>query len=508
MLLKRAYLENFISHARSELKFDYGINVIRGPNGAGKTSILDAISFGLFNIHSRGKKENLINNRADKAHIAIEFSEGGVNYIVEWIVDRKKPAAGILSRIQDGEKIIIAKGGERVIIPEIEKILSFDKDLFINSIYIKQGEIERLITETSAVRKEIITKLLGIEDLERAYQNMKEVINEYQAIVERLVGELKRKPEVEDQIQSLKSEIESLSLLLKSKKLKLKSIEEEIKILEEMLKELELKKERFIELSSQKAVLEATIENLDKTLRRKKDELKEAESAFTKVEILKEFVVKLPLIESYIDLFRKLNEKEKDIGQEYQKLKRVESLRSILVQNEGAYKSYLEKIALLKQKREERKSYEGAKEELAQVKKHLQDNVKKRNKKFEILLQRLNEYSQILGREVTQENIELILKAKKNELEILKAKLEKEAYSLREEIGGIKKEIEEIELKISKIADAKVCPVCGRDLTLEHKAILQEEFERTKQESQERINKLQEELKNVDLEKKECEKNL
>ncbi|MEM3654212.1 MAG: AAA family ATPase, partial [Candidatus Bathyarchaeia archaeon] len=323
MLLKRAYLENFISHARSELKFDYGINVIRGPNGAGKTSILDAISFGLFNIHSRGKKENLINNRADKAHIAIEFSEGGVNYIVEWIVDRKKPAAGILSRIQDGEKIIIAKGGERVIIPEIEKILSFDKDLFINSIYIKQGEIERLITETSAVRKEIITKLLGIEDLERAYQNMKEVINEYQAIVERLVGELKRKPEVEDQIQSLKSEIESLSLLLKSKKLKLKSIEEEIKILEEMLKELELKKERFIELSSQKAVLEATIENLDKTLRRKKDELKEAESAFTKVEILKEFVVKLPLIESYIDLFRKLNEKEKDIGQEYQKLKRV-----------------------------------------------------------------------------------------------------------------------------------------------------------------------------------------
>ncbi len=55
MMLKKVRLEDFISHKYTEVEFEYGINVVIGPNGAGKTSILDAISFGLFNTHSRGK---------------------------------------------------------------------------------------------------------------------------------------------------------------------------------------------------------------------------------------------------------------------------------------------------------------------------------------------------------------------------------------------------------------------------------------------------------------------
>jgi exonuclease SbcC len=237
MLLKKVYLENFISHKSSEVEFDYGINVITGPNGAGKTSILDAISFGLFNIHSRGKNENLIHRNANASKVIVEFNEGGINYTVEWIIDQKrKQTKGILFRVQEGKKSIIARGGRQVITSEIKRITGLDEHLFLQSIYIQQGEIEKLVTETPANRKQIISKLLGIEDLEKAYQYMREVVGEYQNIVSKLNGELERKPKVESQIQSLSLEIESLRASLESESTRLNEIENELKILDTKLK--------------------------------------------------------------------------------------------------------------------------------------------------------------------------------------------------------------------------------------------------------------------------------
>jgi exonuclease SbcC len=300
MLLKKVSLENFISHIDSTVEFDYGINVIVGPNGAGKTSILDAVSFGLFNVHSRGKNENLVRRGSEQAKIVVEFSEGGIDYVVEWNIDQKKKQVqvkGALFRIQDGERSIITRGGSRVIKSEVEKILGLDELLFQQSIYVQQGEIEKLVTTTPAERKQIISKLLGIDDLEKAYVHMREVIGEYQNIASKLSGELKRKPDVEKQIQHLTSEIKTLKTSLESENAKLIELENELKILDTELKELDQKKESFNKLNSQKAVLETKVANLNENLKRKEAELKEADNAYSKLELLREAVAKLPLME-------------------------------------------------------------------------------------------------------------------------------------------------------------------------------------------------------------------
>ena len=79
MILNKIILENFISHKKTHLDLDYGINVVIGPNGAGKTAILDAVSFALFCDYSnRGKKENLINTKSKECKIGLIFSESGV----------------------------------------------------------------------------------------------------------------------------------------------------------------------------------------------------------------------------------------------------------------------------------------------------------------------------------------------------------------------------------------------------------------------------------------------
>ena len=509
MILKKVYVENFISHRNSKIEFDYGVNVITGPNGAGKTSILDAISFGLFNVHSRGRNENLIHRNADKSRIIIEFNEGGVDYIVEWDIDRRRrQTRGILSKIQNGGKSIIARGGGQVITPEVEKTLGIDKHLFLQSIYIQQGEIERLITTTPADRKQIISKLLGIEDLEKAYQQMREIINEYQNISSSLDVELKRKPSIEDRIQNLKLEIEYLENSLIHERAKLKDIEEELKALENQISELNQKRERFNELNMRKAILEVKIENLNKNLKRKEGELEEAENAFIRVEALKEAIRKLPIMESYYSLLQKLNEKNREVILEHQKLKHIENLINTLASNENAYRNYQARINLLSRKRMERKSYEGAREELTQLRKHYQENLKKRERKSEALLQLLKEYSIILGEEITYENIESILTKRRDELNLLRTELAVKADSLKEKIGSIKNQIEDIKFKLSKIAEADICPICGRELTPQHKLRLQEEFKKVKLESEEMIGKLQDELKHVNAKEKEYEEML
>jgi DNA repair protein SbcC/Rad50 len=103
MILNKIRLENFISHKKTELELGYGINVVVGPNGAGKTSILDGISFALFSdSSSRGKKENLINSRAKRCKVGLEFTEGGIGYAVEWSMERTGSAQGSLFRFWMG----------------------------------------------------------------------------------------------------------------------------------------------------------------------------------------------------------------------------------------------------------------------------------------------------------------------------------------------------------------------------------------------------------------------
>ena len=509
MMLKRAHLENFISHRDSELEFDYGINVIVGPNGAGKTSILDAISFGLFNIHSRGRNENLVHRSAERSNVTVEFSEGGVDYAVEWDIDRKrKQVRGLLFRVHEGKREIIARGGGRIIVPEIEKITGLDEHLFLQSVYVQQGEIERLVTETPSNRKQIISRLLGIEDLERAYQHMREVVSEYENIVSSLDGELRRKPEVESRIRNLKLEIGSLESSLSSEETRLENIEKEISALDEQLKELNRKKDIFTGLVSRKAVLDEKITNLTSNLKQKEADLEEAEAAFAKVEGLKEAIARLPLMEKYCRLFQRLGEKEKEMGFEHQQLERVGELRSILARNEKSYEDYRSKNIILSQKREERRAHEGAKEGLIQLEKLYKESLGKREKISGTLASLLNEYSLALGEEVTCESIEFVLNKKRSNLTALNAKLEGEASDIKEKIGSIKNRVEDLEFKLSKISEAEVCPICGRELTPEHRSNLKEEFERVKRESLEEMDALRRDLENVEAERRRCGESL
>jgi exonuclease SbcC len=505
MILNKIKMENFISHRNSELAFDYGINIITGPNGAGKSSILDGISFALFNTHSRGRKENLINSRASKARLIVEFREGGNSYAVEWSMERNKAAHGILFRARNGWREPLARGGERTIVPEVEKILGIDKDLFLQSIYVRQGEIEKLVTATPGVRKELISKLLGIEDLQKAWNNIKDIIGDYGNRAATIKGEIGRIPEIKKGIKESEEEVKRLKSLLKSKKDELGKVEEKIRGLEAMLEKLKEDEKNFKMLEEKRKILERDIENLEARLRDKKDELDRAVEAFEKVKALEDIVKKIPFLEEYVRILEEKEERENEKRQLEEKLKHVEELNKILEANAEKHNLYNNKNLLLGRKREERKNYEGAEEALNRANRYLKEKEREKAKKEEDLAKKLEAYSSILEEKVNIENIELILQKRRGELESKRVELKDKVEELNQKIGSLKKRRKDLEYNLSKISGAEVCPICGRKLTPDHVKKLEEEFIVEKGKIESEIVGLEEERRKANQEKDRIE---
>ena len=80
----------------------------------------------------------------------------------------------------DKNGIHLLSKGDRNVTNDIESILEMDSKSFLNAIYIRQGEITNLIEKTAAERKELITKLLNIDSLEVAWDEIKNIINIYE----------------------------------------------------------------------------------------------------------------------------------------------------------------------------------------------------------------------------------------------------------------------------------------------------------------------------------------
>ena len=508
MLLKEVTLRNFISHRDSALNFDYGINVITGPNGAGKTSILDAISFALFNVHTRGKRDELINSSAKKAEISVVFTEAGIEYAVDWTLEKKKAVQGILYSIKNGKKVPISSGGPKTIVPEIERILGMDRNLFVQSVYIPQGEIETLVTASPAARKQMISKLLGIEHLEKAWSNMREIIRVYEQESARISGVLEKIPELKRKIEECDNKIRALTSELRSTKEKISVTQSEINRLTREVERLNNVREAFGKLMQQKNLVEREIESLERQLDEKRKELEEAEQAKKIVEELKEDVERIPILEDYVLILMRQEKLKKDRENLEKTLNRVRALTSILSSLEGRHKEYEAKQIMLRDLRDKRKNFEGAKQNLERVKNQIKAYENDESNLIKELDEELTKCTQILHQPITGKNLhelESILSNRRKRLEELKSQMENRIQEYTRLMGELHQRIKDLEDKLSKISEADVCPLCGRELTPKHIEKLRMEFNEEKRKIKAKIAGLEEKRRETEENRRKIE---
>jgi exonuclease SbcC len=481
MILNRIRLNDFVSHKKTELDLGYGINVVVGPNGAGKTSILDAISFALFNDYSaRGKKENLINSRAKKCEAEVEFTEGGIKYAVDWTMERKKSARGSLYRLENGTNTVLAQGGGNSIVPEVEKILGIDRSMFVQSVYVRQGEIEDLVTANPADRKTLISKLLGVEDLQRAWETVKVVIDEFERRSERLEVELAQRTTIEADKQRHITTSQEIEKTLKSKKRELEGLQKMIVDLQLVLDRLKENKKAFDKLDKQKIATQKEVENDSRKLSEQLAELEEAAKAEEKVSSLEDQVGKLQFLENYVSALSERPEQEVQQLRLKDKLETLDRLEKTLRENEANHQLYIDKEALLNTRISERKKLESVIGALQRVLNQIEQAEKEEQKKSAELDGELSRWTQALGEEVRIDNFEAVHEKKRKGYQDIAERLGERVNDSRGRIGFLEGRLKELDDSIRKLGEAKAevtkCPTCETELPADRVAQLLTKF--------------------------------
>ncbi len=498
MILNKIKLIDFISHKDSELNLDYGINIVVGPNGAGKTSILDAISFALFNDYSgRGKKENLINSKASRCKAAVEFTEGGIKYAVEWSMERNKAARGSLWRFQGDNKSLQAQGGGSALVPQIENILGIDKSMFLQSIYVRQGEIEELVTAKPGERKKLISRLLGIDDLEMAWNDIKPIIDGFQSTSDQLKGELLQKSTIETEKHRHIDVGNQYGSEIRTKTTELTKIDTKILDLQGALERLSEEKNSFDLLTRNRDLVENEINKDKESLSDRKVELEQAIKAQEIVKSLETDVSKLRSLESLVAAASLKREQEAHQKRLTEKLENLTRLELTMKDNETGRTIYLDRENLLKKKSAERETIEGAVGALREMTRHLVKVEKETQNKTSDLQKELDRWKTPLE-DVTVANFESLLSQKREQFRL---DAEQKARSVNEvtgRIAGLKSRLGDLEINISKFGDAEAkgaaCPTCETELTADRVVQLVSKFKAEKANLKEELQKTESEL--------------
>lgn len=465
MRIRRVYLENFGSHQRTEVIFSDGINAIIGNNGAGKTTLLEAISYALYHRTDRSQ-EDLVRMGASKMRVELEFEVGGRNYLVIRERSRDGTVSAELYEITQEKRKFLQRDQTKVS-SQIEAILGFSRDVFLQGVYVRQGEIQALLESQPAKRKEIIGRLLGIDILERIWEDLKDVIEKLNIEIASLDREIAALGDVDKERASVLGEIDSIEDRLSELEREISSIEGSITDLHKKIDELEVKRGEFIELKSQLDEVNARIHS---NLRRK-------EKFERDLRRLDEELLKLPYLESLALRYEEVS-KLRDL------LKRVFELRKefdLLRESLDELNSIEGEIAKIESKREE---FEKIKREIEE-KRGIRDEYIKMDAKLKSLreresseLRRLSEVERKLS-ELVESLREIIGELPREPHGILEAyskKMEELTESVNKDdsrIKALESERERISSRIGQysnylgelISGPRRCPLCGSELT-------------------------------------------
>lgn len=217
MIIKKVELKNWGPHKSLEFDSDNHIVGIIGSNGKGKSNLLQAIAYALTGDLDKTKGTAYIRNfgnpdAAKEASVKITFKKGAE----EGTIVRKIKDTGTTSRQMTwGGKTLKAAAEVEKLMAEL---LGADKEAMKNAVYIKQGDIAKLVKGTPTERQEINLKLMNLNFTEQRTEK----IRQYKAVLSNgLIDYLQVEALLQEQESNINSNINSYKS--KSEELKGKS---------------------------------------------------------------------------------------------------------------------------------------------------------------------------------------------------------------------------------------------------------------------------------------------
>lgn len=331
MIFKQLILTNFKSHQHNIINFNSGVTLIIGENGAGKSTIFEAISYALYKKYTGDKIDDLIRTNQNTMTVALTFISNGTEYTIT----RKRTNQQSKATLQK-QGTTIAEG-DKTVNQHIQEILDMDSELFLNTTYIRQGEIANLISKSPAERKQLIAKLLKLEELEKTYKNILPLTNDYKWKQAEQKGKLQNNPSIKQDI----IKHNELTLKYKQQKQNEQKLTQQQKTLQTQINTMEQLKKEYEQLNFNLTKEQENLERLQKEKTDLNNELKELKIIEQRIQELKPSVERLQICINVRDSFNKMNELQKQIDSLNRDLKKINDCETQIQTLQNDYNEYL-----------------------------------------------------------------------------------------------------------------------------------------------------------------------
>lgn len=273
-VLEKVQLDNFISHKSTTLKFDPGVTVFIGRNGSGKSSVIDAITFALYGHHTRGHNKNLVRRGSEGSMVQLIFKADSKRYQATRSLDARGSLSGAkLEKITDTGFETVAHGERRqmgeAMSVEAGSIIGLDYDRLRVAAVVQQGELDAILKSKPSEFKELINTLIGIDRLDKAFQNMRDILDSFESLLRNRTGyDYKDVANIEQRIEQERKGREESSRELVRLNSEMQKYRDEENSKKERLQVLEPLSRKVKELVEKKTLLVKYVENKVKELRK------------------------------------------------------------------------------------------------------------------------------------------------------------------------------------------------------------------------------------------------
>ncbi len=463
MRIKRLVLENFGSHEKTEVTFSEGINAIIGENGAGKTTILEAIAYALY-PRSVGKQENLIRSGARKMMVQLEFELDSRRYLLIRERERGGISSASIYDVTDGRRLL--QRDQSKVNRQIEALLGISRETFLQAIYVRQGEIAQLLEQTPSRRKEFVGRLLGIEMLERIWEELRDVISRLDADLQSIDSEIKGIGDVFKERASLESEREELLEELQKTSREEELLNKEMERLEKTREELEHKNLKYRELKAKEESLRRRLSEVSNQLDVKKKRLMDLErellrmrdleikaSKYEELEYVRGLLAEIVPLEEEV---RRLEKMRQELSKYEERISSLSILREKVSRLSREIEGLQQEEVLLASMEERLRQLESKRSQLERRMAEHRREIKEALSSLSELLDRWIEDPEEGGRVLAEELSKL-----ENELDYLDRELSK----ITEERSRLLQRREQASRYLSDLeGDVDRCPLCGSKL--------------------------------------------
>ena len=341
MKLIRLKMVNFKKFRNAQIEFQDGLTGIIGNNGAGKSTIVEAILWSLYGNRALSIKKDFLKNinakKFDQMSVKLVLMTGNQ----EWKIYRGIKANGQAEAYLEIDAKRIAWSVKDVDDFLSKKLHTSAQD-FKKTFYARQKDLDNLLKEGGADKKEYLLNLLNLSDIKpRSIERIKIDVKENEGKRNWLDGALK-------EIGDVGPKLEETTMKISKVRTELDEFEKKERVLEVAVQKSEMDSEIHSRKEQSHNHLSGEIFKMESSLSKKRDELISESSRLAEIDAHRKHLDDLqPKLERYSQIKSKLEALE-PIKRNYETLLKTKEITNKQIEGmERLLKAHQERLVAL-----------------------------------------------------------------------------------------------------------------------------------------------------------------